>query len=113
MGLGLGSGRAHSLLPRECGYEGASTLSDERWAYIYISMMADGAFETRWLDAGSSMGVHASCGSTVTTGKVGKIYLGVASGLVYHLNRRRMAQSGCWWERPDLVAACSVQHSVA
>lgn len=49
--------------------------------YIYISMMeGDRAFEALWLDAGSSMGVRASCGSTVTMSKVGKIDQGAAPG---------------------------------
>ena len=68
-------------------------------SYIYTSILeGDRAFETRWLDAGSSMGVHASCGSTVTMSKVGKSYQGVASGLVHHLNRFRITQSG-WCRR--------------
>ena len=58
-------------------------------SYIYTSMLeGDGAFETRWIDAGSSMGVHASCGSTVTMSKVTKIDERIAPGLVHKSESR-------------------------
>jgi hypothetical protein len=48
--------RSHSLVPREVGKKKHPHESERAALYLYQYVEGDKAFDTRWLDAGSSMG---------------------------------------------------------